>query len=103
MNDGAHVRFINPEPERERAHEDALFTGHPRFLIAAAGIIIHLPVIRHHRMPLAFQGDRGCFHRFDGRRIHDHVAFGVPFEGGGYAAILLPCSTFMDDIFQVRR
>ena len=62
MDHRAHIRFIDPQPERNRSHHNRFSPDIQRFLILLPPRRIHLAVIPDRREAPAREHSRGLFH-----------------------------------------
>ena len=73
-NHRAHIRFIDAEAEGDGADEDVHFLRHPPFLVGAAGVGVHLPVIADGGDAIFLQTIDKFADAGDGGAIDDNVA-----------------------------
>ncbi len=68
-----HRRFVDPQPECQRAHQYRNFVGHPGFLIVPAFFRVHFPVITNCLNAALCQKLDGLADSCSGGRVDDDV------------------------------
>ena len=74
MDHSANGGFIDPQAKGDGADQHADFVGHPSFLVAPAGGVVHLAVVADGFDSGFGEQDDGLFDARDGGRVNDYVS-----------------------------